>query len=194
MSNFSIEQLALESTTTEININPKDYFDPGEDANRIHIIDNHVIGFHVTTPKNAERILKEGPKESSNRVGYAGREMPTAFWLNCVPWIPYSIEQYHSVFNESDMTVLACLLDAETSMHRIILEPTWYWIQWAARADEIKNIVPVAPEMFWLFRSKKAATTLKGYLKKEIPNCGIQPDWYAARLLQHNNARNTPRF
>ena len=184
MSNIPIEQLCAESAITKTNINLKDCFDTiGEDANRIHVINNCIIGFHVTTPDRAERIIHEGPQEHSAYVGYAGRKMPTAFWLNCVPWIPYSIEQTHPAFYQSDMAVLACLLDAETALQRIILEPSWYWIQWAAKANEVKNIVPVAPEMFWNFRSKESTTTLKRYLKNELSNCGIQSNWYAAKLL-----------
>ena len=177
---LSIERLATDATIARLNLDLDKCFDPaGLDAKRVHVINDCVIGFHVTTPERAERILIEGPQDHITRVGHKRREMPAAFWLNCVPWIPYSIEQTHPAFHQSDMAVLACLLDTEVSRQRLVFEPTWCWVQWAAKAHEVKNIVPVGPEMFWKFRSQEAATTLKGYLESELP----VSDGYAAKLL-----------
>ena len=185
-----IEYLADKSTPCIVDVDLRQYISyPGMDANRIYRFDDCVIGFHVTTLKNAENILREGPQERVAKIGFFRRDMPPAFWLNCVPWVPYSIEQTHPAFlgheaSNNDMAVLAALMKVNLATKNTIIEPTWYWLQWAAKAHEVSNIVLVPPEMFGQFRSNKSKEKLREYLDEGLRYGYFDSESYAGKLTK----------
>ncbi len=172
--------------------NPFADWDPGYasvDANRVLATrEGQLIGFHVTTPEAAEAILQNGPKASQEIViGFGTRTAPPGFWLNCVPFLPYSIETtFAGVFGLADMRVLRfeVPLPITESLH---IEPTWPWVQWPvpqAVIDQADPPVLVAPHAFWTYRSQEAAPDLRRYLQESLDEALIPEGGYAAALLE----------
>lgn len=93
------------------------------DANRIHVdADGRLVVFHTTTPERAAEIIASGPKAHAVRVGFGGEHRTPAFWVNCVPWVPYSVEQFHPTFGaDQDLSAFVRDMGGAVELKRIAL-------------------------------------------------------------------------
>jgi len=154
-----------------------------EDANRIIRSDDLLLGFHLTTPEGFNGILKTGAHERVCKVGFDGREQPHGFWLNCVPFLPYSIEQSTPYFDsDTDMRILGFAVPLDTVRY-LHVETTWPFAQWPVSPETIAHApaFEVTPELFSRYRSN--IVKILGYARETIAQ-GLAPsDGYLAKLI-----------
>lgn len=129
-----------------------------------------------------EGITANGPEYTSCKIGFDGRETPKGFWLNNVPWIPYSIDQFHSKFlPDVDMRVLGFILPMPEMSHYIV-EHTWPFSQWAIPDMDGSEMFDVLPEDFGHYRSDM--TEIIQWCRESMKNCESTADGYLAELVK----------
>jgi hypothetical protein len=155
------------------------------DANLIWTNDEELIGFHVTTPETANIIVESGSmKETQCRIGFDGRQSKLGAWVNCVPFIPYSIEQYMPRFEcNTDMAVVMATIPLEKAMPGFEVESSWPFAQFALPSEEITSLQLITPEQFLSYRSRSAIEKLRRYIAESIRDGEMPSNGYAAQVL-----------
>ena len=133
------------------------------DCNTVFIGSETALLFHVTTEKNAESIMLNGPKAAVCTIGFDGREQPNAFWANCVPFVTHAVEIWMPHIEAEPLAVLAVTVKVEVLRSRYHFEHTWNFAQFALQPDDILSIDRVAPGEFLRYRGAPDAAKLASW-------------------------------
>jgi hypothetical protein len=179
ITDFKVHRLTLDPF--------EDWYEEGyanRDANRFLANGTFLMGFHLTTPEGAEGILRDGPRPSPElAIGFDGRKMPPGFWLNSMPFVPYSVEQWLPRFTpETDMRILGCIVPVEVA-RRPVIDTTWPFLQWPVEVDDIKRIVEISPASFVALRTAETLRDLREYISDALEGEELPAGGYAAQLL-----------
>lgn len=138
-----------------------------KDCNLIWHDGTDVLLFHVTSESAAREILQSGPRETSTPIGFDRREPPPGFWCNCVPFVPYAVEQWMPHIDQGEIDVLAVVVDSEILADRYHFDSSWPFAQFGLRAEDVKHIERVPAYLFPQFRSEADRTSLAEYLHND---------------------------
>ena len=193
-------------------IDPNPYEHPAPDAFRFHRahldhLEDVLIGFHTSTKEDQEQILAGNIEERTYEVGglpfpdaiiidenggvtegtIPTRTAPAGFWVNGVPWIPYSIDQFHPTYdNQTDMAVTVFLLPGMFGATPHV-EHTWPHLQWPVPLEMAKTAARfrLHPQNFLDFRGEESRHALRGYIKDALREGLMPSDGYVAAILKN---------
>jgi hypothetical protein len=145
-----------------------DDFGVPDDGCSLLVDDSHgrddVLLFHTTTKLAAVSIMKDGPVPHVCHVGWSGEEMPSAFWVSCVPLLhPYEIWLPHIDESEGEGAYIGVTVPVKVALQRIYFHSTWPCVQMALQPSDIVSRFIVRDPL--AFRSKKAVAAVKRYRK-----------------------------
>lgn len=159
-----------------------------QDADMLHFIDPDTIClFHITTPDNAVKLMDSQPIPHACRIGFDGRETAKGFWLNNVPFIPYSIEQFMPQFMpDVDIKVLAYAVPVSV-FKTLTIETTWPFAQFYLSEDLLSQQefrpVEVTPADFLELRNPATMEKIIQYCRESLQHQLCPADGYVSKLI-----------
>lgn len=124
-------------------------------CNRVHVEGDEVVAFHTTTAEAAARMLAgEPPQATSPAVGFAQPRGTAGFWLNCVPWMPYCLDEWAPHIGQ-EMAILVVRFPLAVADDRLEWPHVWPFIQWSIRPEEVLSLRMMEPAEFLGWRGRK---------------------------------------